>query len=351
MSFWARLIRCPPARRGLVMLLVMVVIAIAAPLLAPTDPWKVQPAARLLPPLSRSAVDGDDASGSGTNAPGPSADASGNGASASGPGADASGSGASASGPADASGSGANASGPVTNSSGNAQPARGETTLHLLGTDSVGRDVLSRLIYGSRVSLTVGFAAMVLSALFGSLIGIVSGYFGGIVESLTGWLVDVQLSFPFLLLAIFLLGALGGGTLAVILILALATWVNYARIVRAQVLSIKNQGYVEAAHATGASVGRVLFVHILPNTLAPICVVASFSMAQAILTEAALSFLGVGLDPSTPSWGTMLNDGRDYLLTAWWISTMPGIAIGFTVLGVMLFGEGLRELLDPRGMR
>ena len=284
MSFWARLIRCPPARRGLVMLVVMIVVAVAAPLVAPMDPWKVEPAARLLPPLSRSPVDG-------------------------------------------------------------------ATTLHLLGTDSVGRDVLSRLIYGSRVSLTVGFAAMVLSALFGSLIGVVSGYFGGIVESLTGWLVDVQLSFPFLLLAIFLLGALGGGTLAVILILALATWVNYARIVRAQVLSIKNQGYVEAAHATGASVGRVLFVHILPNTLAPICVVASFSMAQAILTEAGLSFLGVGLDPSTPSWGTMLNDGRDYLLTAWWISTMPGIAIGFTVLGVMLFGEGLRELLDPRGMR
>jgi peptide/nickel transport system permease protein len=284
MSFWARLIRCPPARRGLVMLVVMIVVAVAAPLVAPMDPWKVEPAARLLPPLSRSPVDG-------------------------------------------------------------------ATTLHLLGTDSVGRDVLSRLIYGSRVSLTVGFAAMVLSALFGSLIGVVSGYFGGIVESLTGWLVDVQLSFPFLLLAIFLLGALGGGTLAVILILALATWVNYARIVRAQVLSIKNQGYVEAAHATGASVGRVLFVHILPNTLAPICVVASFSMAQAILTEAGLSFLGVGLDPSTPSWGTMLNDGRDYLLTAWWISTMPGIAIGFTVLGVMLFGEGLRELLDPRSLR
>jgi peptide/nickel transport system permease protein len=285
MNFFSRLIRCPPARRGMMMLLMVVVIALAAPLVAPSDPWKVDPAARLLPPLSRTAPDGT------------------------------------------------------------------ATTLHLLGTDSVGRDVLSRLIYGSRVSLTVGFAAMVLSAIFGSLIGVVSGYFGGIVTSLTGWLVDVQLSFPFLLLAIFLLGALGGGTLAVILILALATWVNYARIVRAQVLSIKNQGYVEAAHASGAGVGRVLFVHILPNTLAPICVVASFSMAQAILTEAGLSFLGVGLDPSTPSWGTMLNDGRDYLLTAWWISTMPGIAIGFTVLGVMLFGEGLRELLDPRGMR
>ena len=287
MSFWHRLLRCPPARRGLLMLLVVILVAVAAPLLAPSSPWRIQPTARLLPPLSRSVAD-------------------------------------------------AGSVGP---------------TLHLLGTDSVGRDVLSRLIYGSRLSLTVGFTAMVLSALFGSLIGVLSGYFGGIVESLTAWLIDVQLSFPFLLLAIFLLGALGGGTLAVIFILALATWVNYARIVRAQVLSIKHQGYVEAAHSTGAGVGRVLFVHILPNTLAPICVVASFSMAQAILTEAGLSFLGVGLDPSTPSWGTMLNDGRDYLLTAWWISTMPGIAIGFTVLGVMFFGEGLRELLDPRSSR
>jgi peptide/nickel transport system permease protein len=305
MSFWARLIRCPPARRGSLMLLAVVVVALAAPLLAPADPWKVDPAARLLPPLSRSAADAPNAATAVDQ----------------------------------------------THAIATDRPPSAVTTLHLLGTDSVGRDVLSRLIYGSRVSLAVGFSALVLSALFGSLVGVVSGYFGGVVESLTGWLVDVQLSFPFLLLAIFLLGALGGGTLAVILILALATWVNYARIVRAQVLSIKNQGYVEAAHATGASVGRVLFVHILPNTLAPICVVASFSRAQAILTEAGLSFLGVGLDPSTPSWGTMLNDGRDYLLTAWWISTMPGIAIGFTVLGVMLFGEGLRELLDPRGMR
>ena len=171
------------------------------------------------------------------------------------------------------------------------------------------------------------------------------------MKTANAWLIDVQLSFPFLLLAIFLLGALGGGTLAVVLVLALGTWVNYARIVRAQVLSIKNQGYVEAAHATGSGTLRILFVHILPNTLSPICVVGSFSMALAILTEAGLSFLGVGLDPSTPSWGTMLNDGRDYLLTAWWIATMPGIAIGVTVLGVTLFGEGLRELLDPRGLR
>jgi len=294
MKFLTSLYRSPQTRTGLILLTFVVLVALAAPLLAPFSPVNVDPSARLLPPLSR------------VLAPGTQSDAS---------------------------------------------AAHAETALHLLGTDSVGRDVLSRLIYGSRLSLTVGFLAVLISAVFGSLVGSLSGYWGGWVEALSAWLIDVQLSFPFLLLAIFLLGALGGGTLAVVLVLALGTWVNYARIVRAQVLSIKNQGYVEAAHATGSGTLRILFVHILPNTLSPICVVGSFSMALAILTEAGLSFLGVGLDPSTPSWGTMLNDGRDYLLTAWWIATMPGIAIGVTVLGVTLFGEGLRELLDPRGLR
>jgi peptide/nickel transport system permease protein len=294
MNFLTSLYRSPQTRTGLILLTFVVLVALAAPLLAPFSPVNVDPSARLLPPLSRGLA--------------PSTDAG-------------------------------------------ASAAHAETALHLLGTDSVGRDVLSRLIYGSRLSLTVGFLAVLISAAFGSLVGCLSGYWGGWVEALSAWLIDVQLSFPFLLLAIFLLGALGGGTLAVVLVLALGTWVNYARIVRAQVLSIKNQGYVEAAHATGAGTLRILFVHILPNTLSPICVVGSFSMALAILTEAGLSFLGVGLDPSTPSWGTMLNDGRDYLLTAWWIATMPGIAIGVTVLGVTLFGEGLRELLDPRGLR
>ena len=230
-------------------------------------------------------------------------------------------------------------------------PAAGATSTYILGTDSVGRDILSRLLYGARLSLTVGMLAVLLSTAFGTMVGALSGFFGGWIDDFSAWLIDVQLSFPFLLLAIFLLGALGGGTAAVVLILALGTWVNYARIVRAQVLSIKNQGYVEAAHVTGAGAARVLFVHVLPNTLSPICVVASFSMAQAILTEAGLSFLGVGLDPSTPSWGTMLNDGRDYLLNAWWIAAMPGIAISFTVLAVTLLGEGLRDLLDSGGPR
>jgi peptide/nickel transport system permease protein len=285
--FWNRLLRIPSARRGLVMLLIVVGAALAAPLIAPTAADIVDPAARLLAPLARSAAD--------------------------------------------------------------AQHPHG--MLHLLGTDSIGRDTLSRLIYGSRLSLAVGFAAMMLGALIGTLVGVVSGFFGGIVEAISGWLIDVQLSFPFLLLAIFLLGALGGGKAAVICVLALATWVNYARIVRSQVLSIRNQGYVEAARAAGAGASRLIFIHILPNTLGPLFVVASFSMAQAILTEASLSFTGLGLDPSTPSWGTMLNDGRDYLLSAWWISTMPGIAIGFTVLGVLMLGEGLREVLDPRSAR
>jgi peptide/nickel transport system permease protein len=291
------LYREPQTRIGLGILTFVIVVALAAPLLAPYSPSDVDPTARLLPPMSRVA-------------PGVG----------------------------------------VTPGSGAAQGA-GAVILHVLGTDSVGRDVLSRLIYGSRVSLGVGFLAVLISAVLGSLIGCVSGYWAGWVEAACAWLIDVQLSFPFLLLAIFLLGALGGGTAAVVLILALATWVNYARIVRAQVLSLKNQGFVEAAYTTGAGTLRILFVHILPNTLASICIVASFSMAQAILTEAGLSFLGVGLDPSTPSWGTMLNDGRDHLRTAWWIAAMPGFAIGITVLGVTLFGEGLRDRLDPRRTR
>lgn len=222
---------------------------------------------------------------------------------------------------------------------------------HLLGTDAVGRDILSRLIYGSRVSLSVGLSAVFVGAAFGSLIGCLSGYFGGLVELVSSWLIDVQLSFPFLLLAIFLLATFGGGTLIIVAILALGTWVNYARIVRGQVLSIKHQDYIEAAHAAGVGPLRLILVHILPNTLSPVIVVAGFSMAQAILTEAGLSFLGVGIDPTIPSWGTMLNDGRDYLQSAWWISTFPGIAIGITVLGISLLGDSLRDLLDPRGAR
>lgn len=227
----------------------------------------------------------------------------------------------------------------------------GGSPRHLLGTDNIGRDILSRLIYGSRISLAVGTAAALIGAVLGSLMGMLAGYFGGRVDTVISWFIDVQLSFPFTLLAIFLLGTFGGGFTAVVLVLALATWVNYARVVRSQVLTVKVQDYVTAARSVGVGTVRTLTRYILPNTTAPIIVVASFSTAQAILTQAALSFLGVGIDASVPSWGAMLNDGREYLQSAWWIATFPGAAIAFTVLGVNLLGDWLRDILDPRSMK
>ncbi|HEX4769002.1 MAG TPA: ABC transporter permease [Lichenihabitans sp.] len=221
---------------------------------------------------------------------------------------------------------------------------------HILGTDNVGRDVLSRVIWGSRISLSVGAAAAILGMVLGSTLGLLAGYFGRWVDAVISWLINVQLAFPFTLLAIFLLGTVGGGFGAVVVVLALATWVNYARIVRGQVLAIRSRDYVLAARSIGVPTGRTLWRYILPNTAAPIVVVASFSTAQAILTQAALSFLGVGIDPSVPSWGAMLNEGRDYLQSAWWIAVFPGLAIALTVLGANLLGDWLRDWLDPRSV-
>ena len=227
--------------------------------------------------------------------------------------------------------------------------AAGATSTYILGTDSVGRDILSRLLYGARLSLTVGMLAVLLSTAFGTMVGALSGFFGGWIDDFSAWLIDVQLSFPFLLLAIFLLGALGGGTAAVVLILALGTWVNYARIVRAQVLSIKNQGYVEAARVTGAGAARVLIVHVLPNTLSPLIVLATAQLGSAILVEATLSFLGLGVPEPHPSWGRMLSESAaEYVRTAPWLVVFPGLAISFVVFGTNLLGDALRDLLDPR---
>ncbi|HEY6633303.1 MAG TPA: ABC transporter permease [Rhizobiaceae bacterium] len=219
---------------------------------------------------------------------------------------------------------------------------------HLLGTDNLGRDVLSRVIYGAQVSLSVGAGAVVLGAIIGSTVGLLAGYFGGLVDAALSFLINVQLSFPFTLLAIFLLATFGGGFVPVVVVVALATWVNYARVVRGQVMSVKNQEYVAAALSVGVPTRGILRRYILPNTMSSIIVVASFSMAQAILTEAALSFLGVGIGGATPSWGTMLNDGRNYLQNAWWMTAMPGLATALTVLAGNLCGDWLQDRANPR---
>ena len=226
--------------------------------------------------------------------------------------------------------------------------AEGGSLANLLGTDNLGRDILSRIIFGAQISLSVGAGAVVIGAVIGSSVGLLAGYFGGLVDAVLSFLINVQLSFPFTLLAIFLLATFGGGFVPVVVVVALATWVNYARVVRGQVMSVTNQEYVEAARSVGVPTLRILRCYILPNILSPIIVVASFSMAQAILTEAALSFLGVGVGGTRPSWGMMLNDGRTYLQNAWWMTAMPGAATALTVLAGNLCGDWLQDRTDPR---
>lgn len=220
---------------------------------------------------------------------------------------------------------------------------------YLLGTDAQGRDILSRIIYGARVSLIVGLTAVAIGGGIGTLLGLIAGYYGGAPDALISRIADVQLAFPFLLLAILIALVVGGGLFNVILILSVGAWVPFARVVRGSTLAVKNYEFVIAARTIGARPAPILFRHILPNVITPAIVIATFAVAGTIIAEASLSFLGLGVAAtSTPTWGNMLADGRAYVSTAWWLATFPGIAIMLTVLSINLIGDWLRDVLDPR---
>ncbi len=219
---------------------------------------------------------------------------------------------------------------------------------YLLGADQFGRDILSRLIFGARVSLTVSILSVLIGLAGGVVIGTLSGYIGGLVDAVLMRLMDLLLSFPYLLLAIVMVAALGAGTFNTTLAIGIWALPTFARMVRASVLSIISREYITAAHAIGVSHLRIMFTHIIPNFISPIIVYATLFMANAIMLEAALSFLGLGVQPPTPSWGEMISSGRNFLMVAPHVATIPGLAIMLAVLGFNLMGDGLRDALDPK---
>jgi peptide/nickel transport system permease protein len=219
---------------------------------------------------------------------------------------------------------------------------------HPFGTDDIGRDVLSRIIHGARISLIVGLAAVAVSLVVGVTLGLLSGFLHGRVDTVIMTIVDVQLSFPQLLLALAFVAALGPSLVTIIVVLGLTGWERYTRVVRAEVLALREKDFVEAARAMGVSTARMILRHLLPNTFSSIIVLSTLQVAQAILQEAALSFLGVGTGTAYPTWGQMISLGRDFVSVAWWLPTFPGLAILLTVLAINLVGDRLRDALDPR---
>ncbi len=275
---WTRLKKSPVAFTGFIVLAILIVIAFAAPLIAPHDPGAIDIRTRLTPP--------------------------------------------------------------VWNDGGSAT--------HLLGTDNVGRDVLSRIIFGARISLFVGVATVVIGGLVGTLLGLLAGYYRGWIETIIMRLVDIQLAFPSILLAVAIMALVGPSLMNVILVLSIATWAPFCRVARGQTLQVCNEEYITAAHALGLKDLPILIRHVIPNMINPIIVVASFALATNIINEASLSFLGVGVPPSTPTWGGMLGEGRNYLRIAWWVSTIPGLVLMMCVYSVNMLGDWLRDLYDPR---
>ncbi|MCK9375719.1 MAG: ABC transporter permease [Syntrophobacterales bacterium] len=219
---------------------------------------------------------------------------------------------------------------------------------HFMGTDTLGRDVLSRIIYGSRVSLKVGFVAVGLATLIGLFVGAVAGYYGGWVDQVLMRLVDLMLCFPAFFLILAVIAVLEPSIWNIMAVIGLTSWMGVARLVRAEFLSLREREFVTAARALGASDTRLILRHMLPNALAPVMVSATLGVAGAILTESALSFLGLGVQPPTPSWGNILTAGKDNIEIAWWLSVFPGLAILITVMSYNLLGEGIREAIDPR---